>query len=258
MPADADGMHGPVNPDALSRAGLYDAEAPDAAERLELLQHLLQRGASIELIQERLAEGDELFMVATSLTQTWPRARSIRALAEEAAADPELVARLRLALGFPVDDLDSPSVRHMVREDVDLFSFAAPTFGEDRLFAFARVVGASAARIADAANALLGDRYSEERPTLLELSEANELAIAALQAMPAVLGRAVIGHLERIVRRLPDVMDEALHTSVGSWTWWALRSGPSGSPQPSMPRLCRGSRRSRGTRRRCSGVGWSR
>lgn len=210
--------HWDVDVEALVAAGLYDPDGADAEERLELLQHLFERGATVELIQDRLAQGDELFLVATSLSRTWPTIRSVEELASAAGADSDVVARLRLALGFAVGDVTLPTVRHTLPEDAALFTFASDAFGEERVLAFMRVVGGSASRIADAANALFGDQVGEvhdRRPTMLELSQANEMAITALEAVPPLLGRTVIEHLGEILRRLPDVIEDTVHTTLG-------------------------------------------
>jgi class 3 adenylate cyclase len=207
-----------VDVDELVASGLYDPADADAAERLELFEHLFERGATLELIQQRLAAGDELFMVATSLTRSWPTARSVADLASGCGVPPETVGRMRLALGFAVDDVTAPTVRFMLPEDVALFQGASDLFGEDRVLAFTRVLGSSAGRIADAANALFGDRMAEgqdRRPSMLELSQANEMAIAALEAVPDMLLRTVIEHLGGILRRLPDLIDARVHTAVG-------------------------------------------
>jgi adenylate cyclase len=134
-----------------------------------------------------------------------------------------------MALGFPVDDFDAPSVRHTATEDVALFDLASALYGEEQVLAFSRVLGACAWRIADAANSLFGQQVAEDhgtRPTLLELSMANEAAISALDQVPAMLGRAIVEHLGEILGRLSDVIAEGTARCavgfvdiVGSTSW---------------------------------------
>ena len=220
-----------MDDDALVAAGLYDPEDPDAEERLELLHHLVERGAGLDLIRRRLEVGDELFMVATSLTREWPPLRSARQLASEAGADVEAVARMRMAMGFPVPDLDEPTARHTLAEDVGVFQMASELYGEDRVLAFTRVVGSAAWRIADAANALFSDGVGDShdhRPSLLELSQANEVALGALEQVPPLLGRAVIEHLQAMLARIKEVIGQGTTRCavgfvdlVGSSAWAA-------------------------------------
>ena len=207
-----------MDADALVAAGLYDPNADDAEQRLELLDHLLGRGASVALIRHRLDQGDDLFMVATSLTREWPPVRSVRQLAEESGANVEAVTRVRLALGFAVDDPDVPTVRQTLADDLAVYALAVELFGEERVLAFVRVLGASAARIGEAASSLFGDRMAEihdRQPTLLEMSQANEMAITALEAVPALLGRAIVEHLGGVSRRLSDVIGATVRLAVG-------------------------------------------
>src|SRR4051794_20427722 len=66
---------------AFVAAGIFDPQDPDAPGQLELLRHLVERGATLDLIKRRLDGGDELFMVATSLSHDWPVVRTVRQLA---------------------------------------------------------------------------------------------------------------------------------------------------------------------------------
>jgi adenylate cyclase len=140
-----------VSPDelaALERGGLYDPATPWAADRLKALELLLEHGATVD---DLVAAGsDDLGRVAAGLMlrpggSRWTRAE----LAEHAGMPVELVERIWRAAALPDP---GPDARITGPDDVAVFrAFADATtvFDEDVVMQTTRVLGASAARLAD-------------------------------------------------------------------------------------------------------------
>jgi adenylate cyclase len=170
----------------LERAGLYDPGAPDAADRLALLQYLLDLGATLDDLLEE--DPRELPILATTL-RLWP-SRSRFTLDEAAArsgVDVRLLRRTWRAAGFPDPE---PTACVFTERDIDLFrqlSTATALLGEDVAVHFVRVVGAAAARVADAAITAfvvnVGPSALERDPSDVALARAN---VAAVELLPSL------------------------------------------------------------------------
>src|SRR5215831_1417262 len=135
----------------LEAAGLYDPKAPDAEQRHALIDYLLGLGATVDDMVE--AGADQLPVVPTNI-MLWGDARqrlTVNEVIEETGADPDLIRRAWRAAGFPDS---APDERVFTRRDVELFgtlALGAQLLGEDVAIQLVRVIGASAARIAEAA-----------------------------------------------------------------------------------------------------------
>jgi hypothetical protein len=185
----------------FERLGLYDPSAPGADTRLELLQYLVERGATEdELIAA--ARDDRLPWLAIEIMrrQFAPRITS-RELAESGAIDLEAFGRVWRAAGLPAFDPDARVLFDSDREVFAAFTAGAAVFGEEATLQFTRVVGASLATIADAALAIFGVTLE---PTLemgvldeLEYTKAAEAATEMLvNEVPAVIAGLFRHHVE--------------------------------------------------------------
>src|SRR5215212_6716507 len=90
----------PLTPEELVELGLYDPDAPDAAERLVLLRLALEHGASVDearfaLAQHRLhtLAGERVVLGAT-------KRATLQEMAANAGIDAEFSEHLWRALGF--------------------------------------------------------------------------------------------------------------------------------------------------------------
>jgi adenylate cyclase len=140
-----------VTVDEFVALGLYDPSAPDASERLMLLELAVEHGAGIDEITLAVAQhrlhtlAGELAVLAATKRAT------LNEMAANAGTDPEFAERLWRAFGF-ADPGDEPLVCSEADENVlELFTALADLFGRDTALQIARTAGASLARMADAA-----------------------------------------------------------------------------------------------------------
>jgi adenylate cyclase len=186
-------------------AGLYDPKAPNAADRLELLEWLAARGVTVEQMA-RAARGHSLSGLAGDLALRPGERYTLAQVAERAGVPIERVRQLSLVAGLPPT---MPADPVFTDDDVRLFGgFAgrAALFGEAPVLRFVRTVGSSLARIAEAAVSLF--LVNVEGPMLQQgtseraLAEANLHAIEALGAVEVMLQSLFRTHMEAAITHL--------------------------------------------------------
>ena len=192
--------------------GLYDPEAPNAADRLALLEWLADRGLSVEQIAEAGAAGRLTAIAGDLALRPGPRLSMVE-VAENTELTVEQIRQLSLTIGLPVEDVDE---RIYTPGDVEVFKlFGATTelFPESSLMQFVRVLGSSLARIADAAVSLfLADvetPITEAQAGELALARAQLDAIGALDLLTDHLQTLFRAHMELAIRRNTAARTEA-------------------------------------------------
>jgi adenylate cyclase len=211
-----------VDADTLAAAGLWDANAPDADERLALLRWLAAQGATIEQMQRAEREGRLVSLAGDLALRPGPRYT-----AEDVAARTGLpaaqVAALTVAMGYrPL----APGEAWFTDADVDIFSgfvTGAGLFGAKPVERFTRIVGSSLARVAEAAVSLflvnVEGPLRAAKAEALTLAERNLRAVQSLRAVETMLHGMFRAHVETAVRRqrrarrTPSV--DTLHLTVG-------------------------------------------
>jgi adenylate cyclase len=201
----------------LAAVGLYDPTAPDAADRLALLEWLGDHGATIEQMV-RAARAGSLTEVATELG----RARGPRLTLEEASARAgvpvEQIKSILFAVGLPVVRNDDPVLTEDDARSLSAFAAGEALFGRAAIRRFTQVLGAALARIAEAAIAV--SLANLEGP--LEQGGASELALAQARFRATETSRPLAdaishlfrAHLEVAGRRLRSVRpDDSLDTA---------------------------------------------
>jgi class 3 adenylate cyclase len=197
----------------LRAAGFYDPDAPDAAERRALLDFLFEIGATLD---DLVAAGPDLLPVVPTNVMMWGDDRERLTLDEMVAAtgaDRDLIKRVWRAAGFPDPE---PGARPFTRRDVGLFAImnaGAELLGEDVGIQLVRVLGAAAARVADAAVSAfvvnVGPRAMDEDPSGLLLARANAESMVQLDGLTFGFDVLVRHHLERAFRPLdPEAVPE--------------------------------------------------
>jgi adenylate cyclase len=172
---------------ALRAAGLYDPDSPTASDRRALLEYLDRHGATVAQMVEADADG-VLYALSSYLAAFAPGDRiPLQEVAERSGRTVEAIRRLLLAEGLTVDDR-SLLPEHTVY-DAAAFEMATALFGEEATLAFTRVLGASVARIVDAAISLFfgGVNPPTTGESELERARANERAGTAFGLLPSVM-----------------------------------------------------------------------
>lgn len=174
-----------VELDRFIAAGLYDPEGPKAAERLELIEHWISRGFTIdELIEiNSNPNGIPPTSFASGIAMETPPRLSLRDVAAQSGVPLEMVVRIRRALGFAANDPDVVDVSSAAVEVVGGFAFGTELYGEERTLALARIVGSNIQGIMEAARAMFVSTVTEAQATELEISQANELSIGAWELL---------------------------------------------------------------------------
>jgi adenylate cyclase len=188
----------------LEDAGLYDPTAPDAPERLALIKHLLERGVTLEEISQADQVSPFLATLAADrILLDIGDVLSVQQVSEQTGASVERVLRVRLACGLPGEE-DQP-LPSWVPDDVTGFEMAAHLFGENATLAFTRVMGSSAARIAEAAVGLflseVDAQLNARGATGLEWAQANEEAASLVGVVTTLMTHLLREHLIHAVRR---------------------------------------------------------
>jgi class 3 adenylate cyclase len=188
-------------------AGIYDPEAEGSAERLELLQYLDERGVPLAtMVDAHRAAG--LGALASELPLRAPgEPLSVEQVAARASSTVDRVHRVRLAAGLPADlgDPGQPGLPPTVVEDVVSFEAGAALFGESATLSFTRVMGASLARVAEAAVSLfLTERMPElsSHTTEVQRARAGEDGTATFMAVtPTLMANLLREHMTLAIRR---------------------------------------------------------
>jgi class 3 adenylate cyclase len=185
-------------------AGLLDPGAPDAPARRELLEWLESQGSSLEDMVAAEAGGE--LATRSADRQLRPHPTMTR---EEIAARvdmaPDALDRLWLAAGFPPPPSGVPYFTEGDLPLLEVAPAAAVLFGEDTVLAFARVMGASMARIAEAADAMfltdVEGPVRAEGATPLELAKLVHVGVGMLAGLPDVLAPLFRRHAAAAVDR---------------------------------------------------------
>jgi adenylate cyclase len=193
-----------VGAEAFERAGLYDPDAPDAAERLALLEWLTAQGLSLDEVVEAAARKRLTGIVGDRLIRPGERL-SLAEIAERTGITAERIQRIRRASGLSTA---LPGEKVFTEADVELFvafELAVGLFGEPAGFQFVRVLGQSLARLAETVISMFLTEV--ENPLLAEGRRQVDLAIAnvdtarALDMVPPVMNILFREHVEEAIRR---------------------------------------------------------
>src|SRR6185436_5574583 len=142
--------------DDFIAAGLYDADAPDAAAQLELLHYLVDElGASIPEIMQAHERGGILSLGAFRTLSAGRARLTLAEAAKQANVDYDFALQLWRGAGFPEP---RPYERRFGPSDVELlglFGVFATFVEPDFVLQLARTMGEAMSRIAEAEVALL-------------------------------------------------------------------------------------------------------
>jgi adenylate cyclase len=130
-------------PDDLARAGVYDPDAPGAADRLELIRYALDRGATLEEVASSSGLGD----LALNLTLRPGSTLSVAEVTARTGMEQHDAMQLLSALGLPLGPDQT-----MTADEAEVVVFLAGVrslLGPATTNQVARVAGTAMARVAD-------------------------------------------------------------------------------------------------------------
>lgn len=129
-------------------AGLYDPAAPNAADRLALLEFLTEQGCDLEEMVEAQAR-DRLFALAGDrmIRPARPRYDCVSA-ADELGTSPEIVSKAWRSFGLPTPS--EPVLGEQDLQSLRTWMLVRDLLGEEAATGLARVLGSGAARLAEA------------------------------------------------------------------------------------------------------------
>ena len=122
----------------LEALGLYDPTAPDASDRLEMIELSLDHGATIDEIRDAIAENRLHAVPAERVIAPGTERLTLDEVVARAGVDPGFARQVWRALGFVEPD---PDARVCSEADVNLMTFyelASAAFGRDPALALAR------------------------------------------------------------------------------------------------------------------------
>jgi adenylate cyclase len=216
----------------LEAAGLYDPAAPDAADRLVLLEYLLAQGATLDDLVA--AAPDEFGMLASRLALWGTGERfTLGAVADRFGVDRALLLRTWRAAGFPDPE---PDAKIFAPGDVALFELTLAAFaylGEDAVLQLLRVLAGASVRVADASISAfmvnVAPQALDQDPSGFALVRANTDTISLLGGMTSAFDTLLRHHIELGFRQTSPLSNsdvDLVHRSVGfadlvgstSWT----------------------------------------
>lgn len=133
----------PFPDEELERLGLYDPEAADGPERLELIRYVLSRGATIE----EVAAASNLGELALELDLRPRGPLTLGQVIEATDIEWPTATRLLTALGMATDPDEAITADEA--ETIRLFVASTGLLGEGAAVQLARVTGAAMAKVAE-------------------------------------------------------------------------------------------------------------
>ena len=186
----------------FEEVGLYDSHGPNAADRLAMLEFLVERGATADDLQRAAEQGGLPGLPGELFLRHDGRHLTIDETARRSGTDVETIERVLRSAGLPAFDRSLP----MFHED-DPGAFVAyvdgaAAFGDAATLEFARAIGAALASIADSAMAIFGinvaSQFSDRGTSEFEQARASHLAV------------------EMLMSGVPDVIDALFRLHVGA------------------------------------------
>jgi adenylate cyclase len=195
----------------LEARGLYDPQAPDAADRLALLRFLEEDGLTLDEMVAAHAVGRLTAAAGDRQLRPGEGRYTLAEAAERASVSLDMAERLRRAVGLTSLDASKRQMSDADVETLRAFNVAVQLFGERPALDLSRVVGSSIARIAESAVSLflaqIENPLLQEGRGSLALARANRDATAAVNVLPTLIETLFRRHVEEAVRRQAKARD---------------------------------------------------
>ena len=190
-----------MDPGALEDAGLYDPEAPDAAERLELIEFLVQQGCTVDEMVAAHARGRLFALAGDRIIRPGRDIFTLAEVAEQIGCPVDEVRAMWRAFGLVVGE--DPALPVASVADVDMLRTAVGMtafLGREATLGLARVMGSSMARVGDAASTSVRGQMPSMSVAVsgseLETARAFAGIAGAVPALGRVLDTLFRHHLE--------------------------------------------------------------
>lgn len=213
---DAPGAGG-VSIAALEAAGLHDPAAPDAAERLALLEWLVAHGATIEQMVRHARTGT-LLDVAGELGRGRGPSLTPTEVAARTGVPVERIEAIRFAAGLRRLARDEPALTEEEARSFAVFLEGEQLFGAGAVRRFTQVLGAALARAAEAAVSVsianLTEPIMRRGGSLVEIAEARFRSAGSVVPLAHAAAQLFLAHAEEAVQRLAPTagsVTESLH-----------------------------------------------
>ena len=198
-------------------AGLYDPQAPNAADRLALLEWLAARGLTLEEMVAAHRRGI-LTSIAGDMALRPERHLTLAQIAERVGVPPARIEEMILAAGLRPPDPAEPYFNEQDVAPFAAFSVGAAQLGHVPVLRFVRVMGSSLTRIAEAVLALFHANVEVPiRAThATELTLAQEIlrAIETVRVVPDAMARFFAAHMETAITRFRSARRSALENTA--------------------------------------------
>ena len=196
--------------EAFRAAGLYDPDAPEAGEVANLLWFLTELGWTPQDIASA-TNRVEVRSLAHSGSFRPPPDTTLDEAASEIGIEPEELALLRRTVGLDPGD-DGPVFDKAGLEAFRGLHESSMLFSPQESHHFARVLGSSLARIADAAVSLflidIEGPLRESGATEFDVARVNLQAVGALDGIAGSLDPLLRLHLQAAIERSRAARDE--------------------------------------------------
>lgn len=189
----------------LEAAGLYDPAAPDASERLALIEWLVERGATIPQMVRRARTGS-LFDVAGDLGRARGECLTLAEVAARTGIPAEHIMAIRFASGLAALGPDEAAITEEEARTFAVFVEGEKLFGKAAVRRFTQKLGAALARAAEAAVSVsvanLMEPIVRRGGSIRELAEARFRSAASVVPLAETVAQLFLVHVEEAVRRL--------------------------------------------------------
>jgi class 3 adenylate cyclase len=176
---------------ALTSAGLYDAGSAVAAERLELLSFLTGQGCTLDEMVAANERGRLFALAGDRIVRPDRDQYTLDQVAETIGAPAELVRKIWRAYGLVEADPGTPVASP---DDIQMVATAAgmaEALGLEASLGLARVMGASLARIGDAASTAVRGRLPSMSVAVSGSEVTTARAFAEVATAVPLLGQAL-------------------------------------------------------------------
>lgn len=177
--------------DALTAAGLYDADAPDAAARLDLIEFLVEQGCTLDEMVAANTRGRLFALGGDRIIRPGRDVFTLAEVAEQIGCPVEEIRAMWRAFGLVLGDPDQPVASvadvDMLRTSVGMTA----VLGREATLGLARVMGSAMARVGDAASTSVRGQF----PTMSVATSGSEIdtarAFAGIAGAVPALGRVL-------------------------------------------------------------------